>query len=299
MSHKVIADTLEIISNRHLPDGGVGITADGDFRPDATAWAVLALLSADFNKDLCVKSGSRLTMQQKEDGRIPVIGDCPEAYWPTAQAILAWHQLGMYEKEKDKALQFLLANTGRHWKRKKNSHTKSDPSIEGWPWHENTFSWVVPTADSIIALRACGYTSHTRILEGSRLLIDRQLPAGGWNYGNVAVFGNELKAVPESTGHALCALAGLVDQNTVQKSIDYLTKQITELRTPLSLVWAGFGLSAWGQSPVTYQDQIIDSLAQQRRYGPYDTILLSQLIVAYFTRGRLNRFLSPGAKSTQ
>lgn len=292
MGNDIIVKSLEILAARSLPGGGFGITADGTFRTDATAWTVLALLSANFDRNLCENCGTRLAKAQQKDGRIPLTANCPEACWPTSLAILAWHKLEMYEKEKGQAINFLLTNTGEHWKRKEKSLIEIDPSLKGWPWIENTFSWVVPTSESMLALKACDFISHERVQQGGKMLLDRQLPSGGWNFGNVAVFGKEFRPAPETTGHALCALAGLVDQKTVQKSISYLNEQIQELRTPLSLSWAGFALNSWGEPLANFQNRIIESLLLQEKYGSYDTALLSQLLLAYFTKGNLQNFLS-------
>src|SRR5205823_8208613 len=67
------------------------------------------------------------------------------------------------------------------------------------------------------------------------IFLDRQLPHGGWNYGNTLMFGKELHPMPESTGAALSGLAGMVDQDNVSRSLDYLQGEVDRLRTPISL----------------------------------------------------------------
>ena len=59
-----------------------------------------------------------------------------------------------------------------------------------------------------MALRAAGRASHPRVREAVRLLCDRALDEGGWNYGNTRVFANTLQPFPATTGIALTALAG-------------------------------------------------------------------------------------------
>jgi len=119
------------------------------------------------------------------------------------------------------------------------------------------------------------------------MILDRQLPDGGWNYGNTFVFGKELLPIPTCTGHALCALAGYTELDVLKLSIDYLNREARKIRTPLSLAWSIFGLTAWSNQPHKAHDWILESLALQSKYGTYDTALLSQLIVAYFTSGNL------------
>ena len=62
----------------------------------------------------------------------------------------------------------------------------------------------------ILALKAVGFAGHDRVKEAVRMILNRQLPSGGWNYGNTTVFKRELLPMPEHTGQALCALSGFV-----------------------------------------------------------------------------------------
>jgi hypothetical protein len=125
------------------------------------------------------------------------------------------------------------------------------------------------------------------------MILDRQLPIGGWNYGNKVVFDKKLKPIPESTGHALASLSGLIEKEQIQLSLEYLKKKVPNLRTPLALSWAIFGMSSWSNRPANFREWILESLNLQKKYGSYDTGLLSQLLVAYFTDGDLIGFLMP------
>ena len=155
----------------------------------------------------------------------------------------------------------------------KNSPIGHDTSIGGWPWTEDTHSWIEPTSLSICALRITGYGTHERVGEGVRLLMDRQLSSGGWNFGNTTVFGTEFAPMPESTGLALSALLGSVNKQDVSRSIDYLKGSVETLTTPLSLGWAILGLAAWGKRPRNANALIDRCLTLQNRYGFYDTAL--------------------------
>ena len=125
------------------------------------------------------------------------------------------------------------------------------------------------------------------------MILDRQLPSGGWNYGNKIIFDEKLKPIPESTGHALASLSGLIERAQIHLSLEYLRKKAPNLRTPLALSWAIFGMSSWSNRPANFQEWILESLKLQKKYGGYDTGLLSQLLVAYFTDGDLIGFLMP------
>jgi hypothetical protein len=283
----MIAATVQTIRDRSLPEGGFAIYAKESFRPDATAWAVMALETDSGTRDLTIPACQRLAKSQLSDGRIPLIDGHAESFWPTALAILAWKKVAGFERQVELALQFLLTATGRHWPKQKDAPIAHDTSIEGWPWIENTHSWIEPTSLSTLALKVCGYAGHNRVLEAKRMILDRQLPSGGWNYGNTKVFGTMLRPNPVCTGHALSALAGLTESSHVELSLDYLRQKIEHLRTPLALSWAVFGLAAWSDRPVEARKWILESLSLQKRYGTYETTLLAQLVVAYFTSGDL------------
>ena len=140
-------------------------------------------------------------------------------------------------------------------------------------------SWIEPTALAVIALKATGHGDHDRVREAIRMMLDRQLPHGGWNYGNTLVFGRELHPMPESTGAALAGLAGQVEQGTVARSLDYLQDEVDRLRTPVSLGWALLGLAAWDRWPSNGAALVERCLANQARYGQYDTSALCLLLL--------------------
>jgi hypothetical protein len=130
-----------------------------------------------------------------------------------------------------------------------------------------------------MALRATGHGQHDRVREAIQMILDRQLPHGGWNYGNTLMFGKELHPMPESTGAALTGLAGIVDQHTVSRSLEYLQGEIARLRTPISLGWSLLGLAAWNLWPSNGAALLERCLANQLRYGDYDTSALCLLFL--------------------
>jgi len=282
---RLIHKSIETIVSRSLKGGGFAQRQNGRFRPDATAWSILALSAGNICGNLVENGCIRLAASQLIDGRIPLAEDLEDAYWPTALAVLAWKSAGGFENEIKRAVEFLVKTSGLHFPREKNSPYGHDTAIRGWSWIENTHSWVEPTSMAILALKATGNAGNDRAWEAVRMILDRKLPAGGWNYGNTTVFNRELSPTPEHTGQALCALSGFVRHSEIAKSIDYLGKEISILQTPLSLCWGLFGLGAWSVKIRDYRERILNSLLLQQRYGPYDTSLLSQLIIAYNTEG--------------
>ena len=270
---------MELLEMRALPQGGFPPQSGEPFRCDATAWAMLPLLFFNPHHSLLGSAGARLAEAQAGDGSVSIARDHTKAYWPTALSVLAWSHSPVHASHSHRGVQFLLGAAGRHWKKEPDAPTQHDPSIPGWSWIADTHSWVEPTVLAMCALRSSGLAQHQRVSDGVRLLMDRQLPSGGWNYGNTRVFGTELHPAPESTGAALQALAGLVPYNEIKMSIDYLRGEVDRVRTPIGLGWGLLGLGAWGEAPKGSNDLIHQTLGRQERYGPYDTSSLALLLL--------------------
>ncbi len=269
---------------RRLPDGGFAAREGGVYRPDATAWAILALAAAGWEEPALHAARARLAADQQLDGRLPLAPEHPEAFWPTPLAILAWQGASSFSAQQSKAVHFLLNNSGRHFPKKPDSPFGHDSTLKGWPWIDGTHSWVMPTSLAIIALTAAGSGGQARVEEAKRLLLDRQLPGGGWNYGNTTVFGQTLFPMPETTGAALTALAGQIAKAEVAASLAYLAKRVAEIRTPLSLCWGLWGLTAWEARPPAAAQWLKECWQRQDRYGTYDTVALALLALAWIAR---------------
>jgi hypothetical protein len=277
---------LNDILYRELPGGGFRDAQAGSFSPEASAWAVLALKASGENTDAMARACSQLASNQHPDGSVCAVAGCDEATWPTPLCILAWKSVSGYSQPADSAVDFLLSVKGRHTAKPHDSPAGHDTSLVAWPWINGTHSWIEPTSLSIIALASVGYKEHPRTTEAVRMIKDRQLSGGGWNYGNTIVFGRELLPTPENTGQALCALNGMAGRASVDKSLRYLEDCALKVRTPMALSWILEGLATWSLLPQTWESMVIESLKLQHRYGPYSTVLLSQLLSVFFTSGK-------------
>jgi hypothetical protein len=193
---------------------------------------------------------------------------------------LAWHGSTAHREPQSRGIGFLLYTTGLHFKKGIDSPVAHDTALRGWPWIGETHSWVEPTSLALLALEITEKGEHERAREARRMLMDRQMESGGWNYGNTAVFGRQLWPMPESTGLALSALEGRIDRKSVEKSIVYLKHEMGRLRTPLSLGWGCLGLRAWGEMPELEQDTVLENLRRQEIYADHGTEQLSLLFVS-------------------
>jgi hypothetical protein len=267
---------------------------------DATAWATLALAVANRAPAERAAASRRLAALQAADGRVATHPLHPGAYSPTSIAILAWSAGDGDETAaaRARAVDFLLEHRGATFPRDPAGAVRIDSEIAGWPWIDRTFSWAEPTALALLALAAAGRGEHERCHDGVRLLLDRQIDSGGWNYGNSRVFGAELRPAAESTGLVLAALAGRVPRREVERSLAQLEADLPSLRTPLALGWSFLAAGAW-QLPSVLGDRehaIDETLARAGRYGGYETADLALLLVARAApRGLLAALAAAGA----
>jgi hypothetical protein len=271
---------ISFILSRRDHDGGFPEIQGGDYRPDATAWVTLCLDAYQTHSDIAAAARAKLRSTQKADGSIPLSVDHPEAFWPTFPSVLAFSGDPESKGAHAKAIDFLVSTTGRHSPKLEDDPTGHDTTIQGWPWIDQTHAWVEPTAMAISALTEAGLAHHGRTLDGIKLLLDRQLTNGGWNYGNTAIYGKQLNPMPAPTGMALWALADHVELSQITESLKYLQEQLGRLKTPLSLGWAFKGLSAWNIKIEKGYELAVACLDRQQKYGPYNTSQTAILLLA-------------------
>ncbi len=221
-----------------------------------------------------------LSNVRRPDGSVPVSSAVSSPAWPTGLAVLAWvcgrERVGpRHEPDIEKAAHWLLATRG--CRLPPTDEVGHDTTLQGWPWVEGTHSWAEPTAYAILALRAVGQAAHPRVREGVRLLLDRTLPSGGWNYGNTRVFDSTLRPFVATTGIVLSALAGERSAAPIDASIAYLTPALRDVRSPLSVGWGFIGLTAWNSRPNDARSRLARCAVRTRNEQPntlYDTLLL-------------------------
>lgn len=192
--------------------------------------------------------------------------------WTTGLAVLAWtgaraSSVTHFETQTENAVNWLLVTRGLRVAHRPDVFGH-DTSLRGWPWVDETHSWVEPTAYAVLALRAAGVSSHPRVREGVRLLADRAFPKGGWNYGNTRVLGNTLRPFPATTGIALTALAGEPRETYIDVSLRYLADELPGIRSPSTLAWGLIGLSAWDARPGDTDAWLADSASRALRREP-------------------------------
>jgi hypothetical protein len=224
-------------------------------RVEPTALACLGLLAGGLGGssktpgDIVLRAADWLATVQLPDGALGLSATIPAPNWTTPFGILVWAALPKYAGAAQRAGQSLVQQKGAVFE----DHMKifgHDPSIVGWTWLEGEHSWLEPTALAVMALRRLGLGAEVRIRDGLKLIRDRAIPTGGWNYGNNTAFDRVLAPEATSTGLALLALAGAGKSTEVEdRAIRYLEATLPDIRTARSLCWGILGLRAWGHLP--------------------------------------------------
>ena len=167
-------------------------------------------------------------------------------------ALLLWQALGSHEGHRRRAVAWILAQEGRRIPKSDDPDhiVGHDTTLAGWPWVAGTHSWLEPTVLALLALRRAGRAADPRVVEGYRLVRDRAIETGGWNYGNKSAFGHALRPQPAPTGLALLALAHRDGRTEiVARAIRYLHETLPGVRASASLGWGLLGLRAWQRTP--------------------------------------------------
>ncbi len=256
------------------PSGAWGYRTDRGPSVEATALACLGLWSCRDRRPLAAERGAILhgadwlLAMQRADGSLGVSPALSDPGWPTPLAMLLWNVLGKHDPARQRAAAWLLHQKGSPAAAQtagSSGIVGHNPQLVGWPWTAGTHSWVEPTALALMALTREGFHDHPRVAEGFRVLLDRALAHGGWNYGNPAVFGRELRPQPGPTGQALLALAelrGKTPDRVVNAAVAYLRHVLPAVRAPISLGWGVLGLQAWNQCPDTSAAWLAESHAR-------------------------------------
>jgi hypothetical protein len=147
-----------------------------------------------------------------------------------------------------------------------------DVELKGWPWASGTFTWVEPTAVAMLALRAMSgdpaladsRDRRYRLEQGEKLLADRMVPGGGWNYGNSRVLDEDLEPYPDTTAWALLALRAAPPRDVVEPSLAALARLMTHNESPLARALALLALRAYGRDATALAGALAAQCAGER-----------------------------------
>jgi hypothetical protein len=279
---------VRLLVERQLQGGGWSYLNSLQSSTEATSLAVLALgLQAEDAQRLGV---AHLLASQHPGGSWPAFYGDSEGSWTTALAVCALNATADFSGAREKSLRWLNSEQGREghwfwrWKFKTvDRSVRFDPDKYGWPWSPGTASWVIPTAFSIIALKqftACspGEVSEKRIRLGVEMLLDRACAGGGWNAGNSAVYGVQLRPHVEATAIALLALQDEERSPVIHAGLEWLKGCAGSIQSVESLAWCILSLFVY-QDPI---EQLKRALAVKlgESIGTENTATLATALLA-------------------
>jgi uncharacterized protein (DUF362 family) len=234
-----------------LPTGGWGYHPGQAAHLEPTCLGALALSANPEQYAAAIADGwAAIESHAHADGSYRLTRGRPEAAWPTAVTLFTKSVLG---QPADAARDRLLSLEGRVIKADPEigEMTDIDVGLLGWPWAEDTFSWVEPTAWACLALRAAGAGGHPRVREGLRLLVDRAFDTGGVNYGNRFTLGRATDPMPGPTAVMLPAVQGVADQPRVEAAKGYLRIHAAKATDLEHLAWIRIALACHADDAAT------------------------------------------------
>jgi len=241
------------------PDGGLPYYRGGESSAEPACLAALALRAAGAPDERSKPLLAFLRGLQNPDGSVgigPLYRD--QGLWLTAPAAIVFRRFGL-DANLGKALDFILAT--KSVTLANNPRFKQDNTIPGWPWVRGTFGWVEPTAWAVLGLVLSENGAHPRAVEGRRLLWDREIDSGGWNYGSPELDDTELLPFWDTTGLALVALREGAEPRKARKSLDVLEKNRGKIESLRGLAWAVIALDAYGRDVRALRAKLRDVMA--------------------------------------
>jgi Prenyltransferase and squalene oxidase repeat len=245
--------TLDFLKASENPDGGWGYRAGGKSAAEPSAFAAMALL-AGAESQAAGRGMTFLRSCRDSSGGLGVAPGDASGGWMAYAGLLAFQAFGVKAeaarladwilKFEDAASRFSPADIAAIAKT-----YRYDASIPGWSWTPGATAWVEPTALFILALIKAGVApTNARILAGAKLLMDRKVPSGGWNFGNPFSKSYELPATPLSTAIALTALAATgasEDKPAVAAGLRFLERSLGGDLSTVALAWTLVALQAY------------------------------------------------------
>jgi len=264
-----ISEIRNALSRRVNHDGGWGYYEGHASRIEPTCWALLGLHSANAIDASAISTSAELFRRwQREDGLLlePELRseDRPNVAF---SGLAAWLLVQHPELAARMSVTALVdgVTCAKGLRLAESTINRQDDALQGWSWIDGTFSWVEPTCWALLGLKAAASifpVVETRINEGERLLIDRCVATGGWNYGNSNMLGQTLRSYVPTTALALMAMKERKDEACVERSLAFLKAQRLSEPSAMALGLAIIALRTFGEAVSDVKDLLI---AQWRR----------------------------------
>ena len=261
----------ELLLRTRNADGGWGYQAGKASRLEPTCWASLALgRTLEHNVLEQWSCADGLLLERN--------GGAPN-YAFHAQALLALRALNLEHAAGNRTLLAALQRV-KGTAMPPSTINRQDNSLQAWSWIDGTFSWVEPTAWSLLALkqwsaRPGAVADRTRIAVAEQMLVDRCCATGGWNYGNANMLGQDLKPFVPTTAIALLSLRDRQSLPEVARSVAFLERDATSERSGTALALALMALRAYGRSTDALRDTVLAQVPTTLNLGKVTSVAMS------------------------
>jgi hypothetical protein len=279
MTISALRDLRQRLREGRNSDGGWGYYAHKSARLEPTAWATLALAGTEGATD-----GGALPSWPLQESLLRERADGEPNYGFHALALLAMQACAIEHTAGNASLFVSLQHVKGVRLEHSAPNSRQDNSLQGWSWIPGTFSWVEPTAWSLLCLKKWARTpgvhvDAARLNEAERVLINRSCVAGGWNYGNPDVLGTNLRPYVPTSAIALLAMQDRRDEDVVLRSADYLQENATSERSATALALALIALRVYGRPDGRVRTALIEQLPITLALGNHAAIALAAYVL--------------------
>jgi hypothetical protein len=287
----VIPALIDHLRATQNADGGWGALRGRQSNTEATSLAALALSRAGPSAHASAERGvTWLRQRQQPDGSWPLTASVNAGSWTTSLAVTCLANHADARSDVQRGADWLLGHRGRslgffasllYRVMPDRMPVRLNPSLHGWAWTANEFSWVEPTAYALIALKKLGRGERSAagptILEAEAMLYDRACPGGGWNYGNSTVYGEALSPYLETTAIALVALQNRRDDGRNRAGLEALRRMLGDAASGMGLSWCILCLRIHGDDVSTWLRRLADIHAKTAFLGETKPVALALL----------------------
>lgn len=247
-------------------DGGWAYAPGCVSNCEATAICALALSAVSKAPEAVLAAAGWLASRRRSEGGFGLSADSPDTTWATPFAAQVLARAGGAADAVTGAVDYLL-NTTVFSISPTPSVYGYDTSLRGWAWTVGDYSFIEPTAQAVVFLKQQGSAAHERVQEALRLIRDRVLSGGGWNYGEPVILDSELWPAETPTAMALLALADEQDAVTAA-ALDWLVSRQGKVTSLFSLGWAATALNLYGALDESWKADLVqvwtDTAAERR-----------------------------------
>jgi hypothetical protein len=262
-------------------DGGWAYHPGKRSRIEPTCWALLALSQTERQQP----NVEVLRRWPRADQWLIDVAGAPPNHAFNAIAALTLLEASSADTAAETIVRLLIASKGIQLP--PEPAIPQDGSLQAWSWVDGTFSWVEPTAWSVLLLkhrlaRGPYPDAAERVRVGEQMLTDRACRGGGWNYGNSSVYGKDLLPYVPTTALALLALQDRQAEPVVTRGLEALQRDALSERSAVALSLAIICLRVYGR-PASALQQDLTQLISDRDLSPgrsYDLLGLGMALYA-------------------